>query len=112
MACCCLLVVVVTSGWLLLFSDALLLLFDPSCMAGESWTLVPRYNAFVLWLGMVWPMQIDGVWDRDGLLYNPYLAKLLCRRECYVLCRHIRPDVTDLLEECNRGLLFLHGGLL
>ena len=32
--------------------------------------LVPRYNAFVLLLGMVRPMQVDGIWDRNGLLYN------------------------------------------
>ena len=37
--------------------------------------LVPRYNTFVLLLGMVRPMQVDGVWDRDGLVYNAYLAR-------------------------------------
>ena len=26
--------------------------------------LVPRYNAFLILLGMVRPMQVDGVWDR------------------------------------------------
>ena len=36
--------------------------------------LVPRYNTFVLLLGMVRPMQVDGVWDRDGLVYNAYLS--------------------------------------
>ena len=32
--------------------------------------LVPRYNTFVLLLGMVRPMEVDRVWDRDGLVYN------------------------------------------
>ena len=35
--------------------------------------LVRRYNAFLILFGMVRPMQVDGVWDRKGLLYNPYI---------------------------------------
>ena len=38
-----------------------------------------RYNAFILLLGMVRPMQVDGIWERDGLLYNPFMARLLSR---------------------------------
>ena len=60
--------------------------------------LVPRYNTFVLLLGMVRPMQVDGVWDRDGLVYNAYLARLLSRGQYYDLHKHCRPDVVDLIE--------------
>ena len=60
--------------------------------------LVPRYNTFVLLLGMVRPMQVDGVWDRDGLVYNAYLARLLTRGQYYDLHKHCRPDVVDLIE--------------
>ena len=42
--------------------------------------LVPRYNAFLILLGTVRPMQVDGVWDRKGLLYNPYMANMLTKR--------------------------------
>ena len=35
--------------------------------------LLPRYNAFLILLGMVRLMRVDGVWDRKGLLYNPYI---------------------------------------
>ena len=28
--------------------------------------LVPQYNTFLLLLNMVRPMQVDGVWDRNG----------------------------------------------
>ena len=42
--------------------------------------LVPRYNAFLILLGMVRPMQVDGVWDRKGLLYNPYIPLASTRR--------------------------------
>ena len=60
-----------------------------------------RYNAFILLLGMVRPMQVDGILERDGLLYNPFMARLLSRREYYVLRRNIRPDAVELPEECN-----------
>ena len=60
-----------------------------------------RYNAFVLLLGMGRPMQVDGMWERDGLLYNPFMARLLSRKEYYILRRNIRPDVVELLEECK-----------
>ena len=60
--------------------------------------LVPRCNTFVLSLGMVRPMQMDGVWDRDGLVYNAYLARLLSRGQYYDLHKHCRPDVVDLIE--------------
>ena len=46
-------------------------------------------------------MQVDGIWERDGLLYNPFMAQLLSRKQYYVLRRNIRPDVVELLEECN-----------
>ena len=46
-------------------------------------------------------MQVDGIWERHGLLYNPFMAQLLSRKEYYVLRRNIRPDVVKVLEECN-----------
>ena len=60
--------------------------------------LVPRYNPFVLLLGMVRPMQVDGVWDRDELVYNAYIAWLLSRGQYYDLHKHCRPDVVDLIQ--------------
>ena len=63
--------------------------------------LVPRYNAFLILLGMVRPMQVDGVWDRTGLLYNPYMANMLTRCQYYLLQRLLRTDVVSLLEDCN-----------
>ena len=63
--------------------------------------LVPRYNTFVLLLGMVRPMQVDGVWNRDGLLCNAYLARLLSRGQYYYLHKYCRPDVMDLIEAVN-----------
>ena len=60
-----------------------------------------RYSAFILLLGMVRPMQVDGIWERDGLLYNPFMARLLSRNEYYVLRRNIGPDVVEVPEECN-----------
>ena len=46
-------------------------------------------------------MQVDGIWERDGLLYNPVMARLLSRKEYYILRCSIRPDGVELLEECN-----------
>ena len=46
-------------------------------------------------------MQVDGIWERDGLLYNPFMAQLLSRKEYYVLRRNIWPDIVELLEACN-----------
>ena len=46
-------------------------------------------------------MQVDGIWERDGLRYNPFVAQLLSRKQYYVLRRNIRPDVVEVLEECN-----------
>ena len=46
--------------------------------------LVPRYSTFLLLLGMVWPMHVDGVSDLDGLVYNAYLARLLSRGQYYI----------------------------
>ena len=63
--------------------------------------LVPRYNAFLILLGMVRPMQVDGVWDRKGLLYNPYPANMLTRRQYYWMQRLVRTNVVSLLEDCN-----------
>ena len=43
-----------------------------------------RYNAFILLPGMVRPMQVDGNRERDRLLlYNPFMARLLSRKEYY-----------------------------
>ena len=60
-----------------------------------------RYNAFIPLLGMVRRLQVDGIWERDGLLYNHFMAQLLSRKEYCVLRRNIRPNVVELLEECN-----------
>ena len=46
-------------------------------------------------------MQVDGIWERDGLLYNPFMAQLLSRKKYYVLRRNMRRDVVELLEECS-----------
>ena len=64
-------------------------------------SLVPRYNAFLILLRMVWSMQVDGVWDRKGLLYNPYMANMLTRRQYYMMQRLLRTDVGSLLEDSN-----------
>ena len=60
--------------------------------------LVPRYNTFLLLLGMVRPMQVDGVWDRNGLVYNAYLARLLSRGQYFDPHKHCRPNLVDLIE--------------
>ena len=80
----------------------LLCLSNPPRSSGGSY--FRRYNAFILLLAMVRPMQVDGTWEWDGLLYNPLVAQLLSRKECYVLRRNIRPHVVELLEECNGQL--------
>ena len=73
--------------------------------------LVPRYNAFLILLGMVRPMQVDGVWDRKGLLYNPYMANMLTRRQYYLLQRLLRTDVVSLLRvQWPMGGSVVHGG--
>ena len=74
--------------------------------------LVPRYNTFVLLLGMVRPMQVDGVRDRDGVVYNAYLAPLLSRGQYYDLHKHCRPDVVDLIEAviAHRAAAWTMGG--
>ena len=66
--------------------------------------LVPKYNAFLILLGMVRPMQVEGVWDRKGLLYNPYMANMLTRRQYYLLQRLLRTNVVSLLEDCTGQL--------
>ena len=63
--------------------------------------LVPRYNAFLILLWMVRPMQVDGVWDRNGLLYNSHNANMPTRRQYYLMQRFLRTDVVSLLEDCN-----------
>ena len=60
-----------------------------------------RYNSFLICLGMVRPVQVDGIWDKNHLAYNKYMASLLPRSMYYRLQRLLRTDVTDLLEECN-----------
>ena len=74
-------------------------MFAPIVSSGGSH--FRRYSAFILLLGMVRPMQVDGILERDGLLYNPFMARLLSRNEYYVLRRNIRSDVVEVLEECN-----------
>ena len=59
---------------------------------------VPHYNTFLLLLGMVRPMQVDGVWDRDALVYNAYVAHVLSRGQYYDLHKHCRLDVVDRIE--------------
>ena len=76
-----------------------LCLYNPPRSSGGSH--FRKYNAFILLLGMVRPMAVDGIWERDGLLYNPFMAQFLSRKEYYVLRRTIRPDVVELPEECN-----------
>ena len=64
--------------------------------------LVPlesRYNAFLILLGMVRSMQVDKVWHHKGLLYNPYMANMLTRRQYYLLQKLLRTDVVSLLED-------------
>ena len=62
-----------------------------------------RYNAFLICLGMVRPMQADGVWETNHLAYDRYMASLLPRGRHY-LQKALRTDITDLLEECNVAL--------
>ena len=57
-------------------------------------------------------MQVDGIWERDGLLYNPFMAQLLSRKEYYVLRRNIRPDAVELLEEYVTGSGLVPGGFM
>ena len=63
--------------------------------------LVPRYNAFLILLGMVRHMQVDGVGNRTSLLYNPYMANMLTRRQYYLLQWLPRTDVGSPLENGN-----------
>ena len=63
--------------------------------------LVPRYNAFRILFGMVRPMQVEGVWNRKGLLYNPYVANMLTRRQYYLMQRLLHTYVVSLLEDCD-----------
>ena len=60
--------------------------------------LVPRHNTFLLLPGMVRPMQVDGVWDRDGLVYHAYVARLLSWGQYYDLHKHCHQDMVDLIE--------------
>ena len=60
-----------------------------------------RYNSFLICLGTVRPVQVDGIWDKKHLAYNKYMASLLPRSMYYRLQKLLRTDVTDLLEDCN-----------
>ena len=60
-----------------------------------------RYNSFLICLGTVRPVQVDGIPDKKHLAYNRYMASLLPRSMYYRLQKLLRTDVTDLLEECN-----------
>ena len=60
-----------------------------------------RYNHFLNCLGMVPPMQVDGIWDKRHVACNNYMESLLPREIYYRLQRLLRADVTDLIEECN-----------
>ena len=66
-------------------------------------TCIPlcRYNAFLICLGTVRPMQVDGIWDKRHLAYKKYMASPLPREIYHRLQRLLRTDVTDLIEECN-----------
>ena len=66
-------------------------------------TCIPlcRYNDFPICLGMVCPMQVDGIWDKRHFAYNKYMASLPPREIYCCLQRLLRTDVTDLIEECN-----------
>ena len=72
-------------------------------MCYSTSTCIPlcRYNDFLICLGMVRPMQVDGIWDKRHLAYNKYMASLLTREIYYHLQRLLRTDRTDLIEECN-----------
>ena len=65
---------------------------------GNLIPLVPRCNNFLLMLGVVQPMHVGGVWDRNGLVYNAYVAHLLSRGLYYDLHKHCRPNVVDLIK--------------
>ena len=44
-------------------------------------------------------MQVDEVWHHKGLLYHPYMANMLTRRQYYWLQKLLRTDVVSLLED-------------
>ena len=46
-------------------------------------------------------MQVDGVWDNDGLVYNAYLARLLSWGQYYDLHKHCHPDALDIIEAAS-----------
>ena len=74
-----------------------------SYMSYSTSTCIPlcRYNDFLICLGMIRPMQEDGIWDKCHLAYNKYIASLVPREIYYRLQRLLRTDVTHLIEECN-----------
>ena len=84
-----------SAGWL-----RLSFLILASCSHACVFTIC-RYNSFLICLGMVRPVQVDGIWDKKHLAYNKYMASLLPRSMYYGLQKLLRTDVTDLLEECN-----------
>ena len=50
---------------------------------------------------MVGSMEGDRVWDRKGLLYDPYMANILTRRQYYLMQPLSCTDVISLLEDGN-----------
>ena len=84
-----------SAGWL-----RLLFLILAPCSHACVLTIC-RYNSFLICLGMVRPVQVDGIWDKKHLAYNKYMASLSPRSMYYKLQKLLRTDVTNLLEECN-----------
>ena len=68
-----------SAGWLRL----LFLTLAPCCHACVL--TICRYNSFQICLGMVLPVQVDGIWDKRHLAYNKYIASLLPRSMYYRL---------------------------
>ena len=71
------------------------------CYSTSTYSPLCTYNDFFICLGMVRPMQVDGIWDKRRLAYNKYMASLLPHEIYYRLQRLLRTDVTDWIEECN-----------
>ena len=61
---------------------------------------LPRYVAFRMGFGMVQPCRVDDLWDKESIVFNPYLANLIPRHVCYVLNRLAAPDTRALIPLC------------
>ena len=71
------------------------------CYSTSTCIPLSRYTDFLISLGMVRPMQIDGVLYKRHLAYNKYMVSLLPREIHYRLQPLSRTSVTDLTEELN-----------